>query len=92
MNKEDFLEAIKQDGVYLVDIREAQELTSFPSNLPANHLPLSVILPNQDFSSLPKDKKIITFCQSGGRSTMLNTLLVATGYDADYLEGGLSTL
>ncbi|XJZ28928.1 rhodanese-like domain-containing protein [Bacillota bacterium Lsc_1132] len=40
--------------------------------------------------SLPKDKKIITQCQGGGRSAIGASLLQAKGFNVLNLEGGFS--
>ena len=73
----------------LVDIREEEELKAVPMLEGAVHVPMSTLRENINTDVLPKDKKIVTICRSGGRCVMLNQFLAEQGYDVDFLEGGM---
>lgn len=85
----DEMETITADDALVIDIREAEELEALPTLPEAVHIPLSEVLAKIENGSLPKDKKIVSVCRSGGRCSLLTETLRERGYDADYLEGGL---
>jgi rhodanese-related sulfurtransferase len=53
------------------------------------HIAMSHITEAVLEGKLPKDKKLVTICFSGGRCLAVNQYLKSNGYDADYLEGGM---
>lgn len=73
------------DGVVL-DVREADEWH-------AGHVDGSTWIPMNDLSArqgeLPEGKHLVVVCHSGGRSARVTQALVAAGYDASNLVGGL---
>ena len=73
-------------GAVLLDVREVDEFAAghAPS---ARNLPLSVF--DGVFSDLPTDRAVICVCRSGGRSATAADALVASGYDAVNLVGGM---
>lgn len=89
MKKEE-LENIDFNKVLLIDIREDEELLEMPSIEGAAHIPMGKIIKEAEDGNLPKDKKIVTVCRSGGRCQIVNTELAALGYEVDFLEGGMS--
>ena len=91
MKKEE-LETIDHDKVLLVDIREHYELEEVPKLPKAVNIPLGEIVKEAEDATLPKNKKIVTICRSGGRCQIANETLKNFGYDVDYLEGGMSAL
>lgn len=91
MTKEQFLK-LNHDDVLIVDIREDGEVTVKPSPEGAAHIPMQIFADYVEDGTIPKDKKVITVCHSGGRCMMLHQHLLDHGYDADYLEGGVMGL
>jgi len=88
MTKEE-LSNLDKDKVLLVDIREDYELQDKPPLPEAIHIPMGEIIKKAEGGELPKDKKIITVCRSGGRCQIVNSTLKQLGYDVDLLEGGM---
>lgn len=70
----------------ILDVREAMEWAmghiDGATLIPLNELP-------QRFTELPKDKRIICQCASGGRSASATRFLVEAGYDAHNMAGGI---
>jgi rhodanese-related sulfurtransferase len=75
-----------KDGVCYLDVREPYEWDS-------GHIEGSLHVPIGDiqsrFEELDKDTPIVVVCQVGQRSALVSEFLVAKGYDAQNLEGGL---
>lgn len=80
-------EKIRNDpDVFVVDVREAEEHAR--SNLGGMNLPLSEFA--ERAHELPRDKHLILYCRSGGRSGMAAQALRAAGYErVSNLEGGI---
>ena len=91
MTKEDF-EKIDLKTTLVIDLREDDELAVTPSPLGAIHVPTALMMEKVASETLPKDKKVVTICHSGGRCQTVTNLLLEHGYQADYLEGGLGVL
>ena len=73
-------------GAVLVDVRESEEwnLGRAPQ---AIHIPLGELAVRLD--ELPKDRKLIMVCRSGGRSGVAAEALVNRGLEALNLAGGM---
>ena len=82
-------EKIKSGEVLLVDVREPFEFES--GNLGGINIPTSSI--QTEYSKIPKDKKVVIYCRSGGRSSMvINFLQQNHGYqNLINLDGGIMT-
>lgn len=91
MNKETFTQ-LQSDDALVLDIREAEELADMPSPAGAVHIPMGQVFVEAAKGNLPKDKKIISLCRTGGRCQVLTEELQKQGFEADYLEGGLVSL
>jgi rhodanese-related sulfurtransferase len=91
MTKEEF-QNLDKDSILLIDIREADELAVAPSPVPATHMPMGKVFVEVAKGNLPKDKPVISLCQSGGRCKIVTDKLNEMGYQADYIEGGLNGL
>jgi glyoxylase-like metal-dependent hydrolase (beta-lactamase superfamily II) len=52
-------------------------------------MPLSKLLKQESLSAIPKNKKIVTICPRGYRSTIAKYVLERYGYNVSSLEGGL---
>jgi rhodanese-related sulfurtransferase len=75
-------------GAYVVDVREPYEYA-------LGHVPGAVNIPLGSFTAqaanLPKDRKLVVVCASGGRSSQASEYLVGQGFDGNLvgnLEGG----
>ena len=73
-------------GALLLDVREPEEWQ-------AEHAPAAVLIPMGQVRSrqgeLPRDRRIVVVCRSGGRSVAVTELLRASGFDAVNLAGGM---
>ena len=77
-----------QEGAYVVDVREPYEYAM-------GHVPGAVNIPLGRFvaevGKLPKDRKLVVVCASGGRSSQAAQYLVGQGFGGERvgnLEGG----
>jgi rhodanese-related sulfurtransferase len=74
-------------GAILVDVRSVEEFAG-------GHIEGALNIPIDDLEArqgeLPKDKDIVLYCRSGGRSTKGKALLVAAGYTKVHNLGGMS--
>ena len=81
--------ALSQQGVLLVDVREADEVAQ--KRYKVDHylnLPLSKIV--EEYNQLPQGQQLIIACLSGGRSQKAITFLQSKGYDDLLnLDGGI---
>ena len=79
-------QALVQDGAMLLDVRELDEWE-------AGHAPDAVFVPMKEVQArqgeLPRDRRIVTICRSGGRSATVTEALNAWGFDAVNLAGGI---
>jgi rhodanese-related sulfurtransferase len=75
-----------ETGALLLDVREADEWQ-------AGHAPHAVWMPLGEVQGrageLPRDRPIAVICRSGGRSLAATEALVAWGYDAVNVDGGM---
>ena len=81
--------ALSQQGVLLVDVREADEVAQ--KRYKVDHylyLPLSKIV--EEYNQLPQGQQLIIACLSGGRSQKAIAFLQSKGYDDLLnLDGGI---
>ena len=73
---------------FLLDVRTPQEFAS-------GHIPGAVNIPVDDLRTrlkeLPKDRKIVTYCQVGQRGYLATRILLQAGYSAVNMGGGYKT-
>jgi len=70
----------------LLDVREKQEMREgYISG--AKLIPLGQL--NRRMKELPKDREIVCICRSGNRSRSAAKLLIAAGYSASNMKGGM---
>jgi rhodanese-related sulfurtransferase len=68
------------DGALLVDVRELNEISELSYDVPSIlHIPLSEF--ETRYTEIPKDRKVVMVCRSGGRSLRAAGFLVNHGYD-----------
>ena len=71
---------------FLLDVREKQELREgYISG--AKSIPLGQL--NRHMKELPKDREIVCVCRSGHRSKAAAKQLIAAGYSASNMKGGM---
>ena len=87
----------KADAV-LIDVRDAPELQQTGKIRGAIHIPRGMIEFRADSSTpyhnpaLQKDKTIVLYCASGGRSALAGKALKEMGYESVYNAGGFKDL
>ncbi|QGU32203.1 rhodanese-like domain-containing protein [Thermochromatium tepidum] len=81
-----FITAYNKGEAELLDIRVPEETAvwqlNFGLHIPANELPARL-------DELPKDKLLVVACPLTDRSNMARSYLIAQGFNAKYLQGGL---
>jgi rhodanese-related sulfurtransferase len=80
------IDTIKKDGAVLLDVRPAMERMAyghFPDDI---HLELDDVYTK--IHTLPKDKKIVVYCDSGSKGYNAERILRHHGYDVYQLDGG----
>lgn len=92
MTKEEFETLQNNDDVLVIDIREPEELEAVPTVEGATNIPMGKVFTEAFKGNIPKDKKIVSVCMTGGRCRVLSKHLNERGFDADFLEGGLKEL
>jgi hydroxyacylglutathione hydrolase len=85
----DQLDALLAEGAELIDVREKDERDSGyiagSRNIPYRLLALGA-------ADLPRDKRILTICESGPRAAIAASILSARGFDAHpVVNGGIDT-
>jgi DMSO/TMAO reductase YedYZ molybdopterin-dependent catalytic subunit/rhodanese-related sulfurtransferase len=78
--------ALIDNGALLLDVREPEEWQ-------VEHAPEAVLMPmglvRQRQAELPRDRRIVVVCRSGGRSAATTDSLRTWGFDAINLAGGM---
>ena len=80
-------EKSKQE-LFLLDVREPDEFKQWNITNSTN-IPLNSLTNNKTLDTIPKDKRIVTICPHGNRSTVGKYILERFGYNVSSLEGGL---
>ncbi len=71
----------------IVDVREQKEWDA--GHAPdAVHIPLGQL--SQRLAELPRDRRIVAVCRSGGRSSTAVKALRGAGVEAENLDGGMN--
>lgn len=73
----------------LLDVREKDEYDEGDKMENAEHMPMGKVFVEAMKGNLPKDKKIITVCKTGGRCEIVARELKNKGFDIEHLEGGI---
>ncbi|VFJ13840.1 rhodanese-like domain-containing protein [Candidatus Nitrosocosmicus franklandus] len=77
-----------KENLYLLDVREPDEFSQWNIEGSKN-IPLGKLANQESLAVIPKDKKIVTICPHGNRSTIGKYILERYGYNVSSLEGGL---
>ena len=78
----------QQQKLLLLDVREPDEFKQWSIDGSTN-IPLGKLSEEESLRMIPKDKKIVTICPRGNRSTIAKYILERYGYNVSSLEGGL---
>ncbi|MBL7209024.1 MAG: rhodanese-like domain-containing protein [Dehalococcoidia bacterium] len=74
---------------FIVSVREAKDYAK--GNIPgAVHIPFADIAKKETLASLPKDKKIVFYCDTGQNASQAMAMLGAMGYDVQNMMHGIS--
>lgn len=78
-----------KEGAYIIDVRSGMEyaVSSFPGSI---NIPVADI--SDKLNSIPKDKPIVVYCASGGRSASARDILIRNGFSDVTNAGGLNDL
>jgi NADPH-dependent 2,4-dienoyl-CoA reductase/sulfur reductase-like enzyme/rhodanese-related sulfurtransferase len=80
-------ETWKRNGEFLLDVRDPDELEEFGSLPDAVNIPLAQL--RDRLAELPRDRRIVTFCQKGQRGYLAACALHGSGFDnVANLRGG----
>lgn len=80
-------ETWRPDGEYLLDVRDPDELEAFGRLDGAANIPLGQL--RDRLAELPRDRRIVTFCQKGQRGYLAACALVGHGFEnVANLRGG----
>lgn len=75
-----------QNGVFVLDVRTQEEWDEY-------HAPDTSLIPLDQLQArineVPKDREILVVCRSGNRSQEARDILLAAGYNATSMAGGL---
>ena len=75
-----------QSGAFVLDVRTQEEWDEY-------HAPNTTLIPLDQLqariSEVPKDREILVVCRSGNRSQQGRDILLAAGYNAASMTGGL---
>jgi rhodanese-related sulfurtransferase len=79
---------IDRGEVFILDVRTREEYNE-------SHINGSTLIPVQEldtrFKELPRDKKILVYCRTGGRSATASEILVKNGFTRIYnMQGGIT--
>lgn len=81
-------EMIDRGEVFVLDVRTREEYNE-------SHINGSTLIPVQEldirYKELPRDKKILVYCRTGGRSVAASEILVKNGFTQVYnMKGGIT--
>ncbi|MEY4744174.1 MAG: Beta-lactamase hydrolase-like protein [Candidatus Parcubacteria bacterium] len=82
----------KLDGgeeIMVLDVREKDEFDQGEKIDGSENVPMGRVFVEVQKGALPKDKKIVTVCKTGGRCEIVARELRQKGYDIEHLEGGI---
>jgi rhodanese-related sulfurtransferase len=81
-------EMMDRGDIFILDVRTREEYNG-------SHINGSTLIPVQEldirFKELPRDKKILVYCRTGGRSVTASDILVKNGFTQIYnMQGGIT--
>ncbi|MBT3349989.1 MAG: rhodanese-like domain-containing protein [Nitrospinaceae bacterium] len=79
-----------EERVFLLDVRNDWEYSDF--HIPgASNIAVQVLKDPNNLAKIPKGRKIVLYCRTGVRSERALGILLAKGYDAYSMEGGVAS-
>jgi rhodanese-related sulfurtransferase len=79
-----------KERIYLLDVRNDWEYSDF--HIPgAKNIAVQVLNNPKNLAKIPKGRKIVLYCRTGVRSERALGILLAKGYDAYSMEGGVAS-
>jgi rhodanese-related sulfurtransferase len=75
----------KTEGLFLLDVREPRELEEFGTLKNSKNIPVGQV--EQRLSEVPKDRKVVVFCQRGARAAKAAEVLKKNGYQVTGVAG-----
>jgi len=85
----DTIAALNDGSAVVVDVREDHEREE--GHLEGDrHIPMNRL--SEEAASLPRDKRLIFYCESGSRSLMAAQAFKASGIEARSMAGGIKRL
>lgn len=79
-----------KEDIIILDVREKDEFDADSGGIEGvKNMPMGKVFVEAKKGNLPKDKKIVTVCKTGGRCEIVARELKAKGYDIEHLEGGM---
>ena len=78
------------DDIYLLDVREPEELQRSMIEGSVN-IPLAEIFQPGGMDSIPTDKPVVVICGSGNRATIASYVMAQEGIDFQILQGGIKS-
>lgn len=80
---------LTKKDIVVLDVREADEFAESGTVARAKNMPMGRVFVEAQKGTLPKDRKIVTVCKTGGRCEIVARELRQKGYDIEHLEGGI---
>ena len=77
------------EDIYLLDVREPDELLKSKIDASVN-IPLAEIFKPNQIDEIPTDKPVVVICGSGNRATIASYALAQEDIDFQILEGGIN--
>ena len=77
-----------EEGAYLIDVRSKEEYKNLGHINQATNIPIDEL--RERINEIPKNKKIILYCQSGTRSYNAERIIRPLGFDSYNLDGSFS--
>ncbi|QQR80587.1 MAG: FAD-dependent oxidoreductase [Deltaproteobacteria bacterium] len=78
--------SLKNEKVFLIDVRDPDELEEFGKIPEAHNIPLIQL--RDRLSEIPKDQKVVVYCQKGQRGYLGWKILHQNGFQVYNLKGG----
>lgn len=78
----------EKENIFLLDVREPEEFEQWNIEGSTN-IPLGKLSEEESLNKIPRNKRIVTICPHGNRSTIGKYVLERYGYTVSSLDGGL---
>ena len=86
MKVEELQNRLNQGAVTdVVDVREREEYEAGDKIPGSTNIPMGQMFVEANAGRLPKDRKIVTICKTGGRCEIVARELGKKGYDIEYI-------